>query len=484
MIVRNEERNLADCLAPVAALFDEIVIVDTGSQDNTKQIARQFTPHIFDFPWCDDFSAARNESLGRSHGDWVFWLDADDRLDADNVAKLKTLLDGLDDQPRAFLMDTACWSQYECEGPRLITHPRLFRRHADLRWRGRVHEQLRPDAATLGYEMLWSDVRIEHVGYQDDALKLRKLNRDVRLLRMDYAVDPDDTSTLVHLGLSYARLGLSNEARKYLLRLLKTDHASEWMRRVYSTLAELALREGKFQDGLDVIARGLSQFPDDQNLLYMQAECLYELDRFDAARGALLRIISSTDERQYHGGSPAEVRHKVAPRKLGDIHRILGAYAKAVDAFESVLSVFPEDTLTWYSLGRVYVDTHCWDRTEATAQRLRLCPQGHIFASLLLATWHLEHHEFDAAAVLIDELIAEVPQMPFPRLMRAELLTRTGAPIETRIQACRDVLRVQPGNPDVVRMLVDLEDAQRRPTQPRADQWCTSVVLGAGIVGV
>src|SRR5689334_10023856 len=63
MIVRDEERNLGQCLAPVASLFDEIVIVDTGSRDQTRSIARQYTPHVFDFPWTDDFSAARNEAL-------------------------------------------------------------------------------------------------------------------------------------------------------------------------------------------------------------------------------------------------------------------------------------------------------------------------------------------------------------------------------------------------------------------------------------
>ena len=79
MIVRDEERNLEACLAPIAALFDEIVIVDTGSLDRTKEIARQFNARVFDFEWSDDFSAARNESMRHATGEWIFWLDADDR---------------------------------------------------------------------------------------------------------------------------------------------------------------------------------------------------------------------------------------------------------------------------------------------------------------------------------------------------------------------------------------------------------------------
>src|SRR6478672_12409366 len=112
MIVRNEERNLADCLAPVASLFDEIVIVDTGSVDDTRRIAGRFTPHVFEFPWCDDFSAARNEALRHATGDWLFWLDADDRVSPANVERLCGLLQRLDHAPQAHLMNTACWFQY------------------------------------------------------------------------------------------------------------------------------------------------------------------------------------------------------------------------------------------------------------------------------------------------------------------------------------------------------------------------------------
>ena len=65
----------------------------------------------------------------------------------------------------------------------------LFRRHPELKWQGRVHEQLRPEINTLGFEAIWSDVQIDHTGYQDQGLQHRKLQRDLRLLRMDYATE-------------------------------------------------------------------------------------------------------------------------------------------------------------------------------------------------------------------------------------------------------------------------------------------------------
>ena len=96
MIVKNEEDVLERCLTSAAALADEIIIVDTGSTDRTKEIAARFTSLIFDFPWRDDFAAARNESFAHASMDYCMWLDADDvLLEADQAAflALKETLD-------------------------------------------------------------------------------------------------------------------------------------------------------------------------------------------------------------------------------------------------------------------------------------------------------------------------------------------------------------------------------------------------------
>ena len=165
MIVRNEERNLGDCLRGVAALFDEIVIVDTGSTDRTRSIAESFGAKVFEFPWKDDFAAARNASVERAAGDWVFWLDADDRIDGDNVRKLSALFDALDHAAKSYVMNTRCLPTAAADPVMLVNHPRLFRRHPSARWSGRIHEQILPALTDLRYETVWSDVLIDHLGY-------------------------------------------------------------------------------------------------------------------------------------------------------------------------------------------------------------------------------------------------------------------------------------------------------------------------------
>ena len=104
MIARNEALTLPRCLTSVAGLVDEIIVVDTGSSDNTRTVAQELGAQVHDFAWVDDFAAARNESLRHASGDWIFWLDGDEHLDADNRAKLRTLLDGLTDENAAYLM--------------------------------------------------------------------------------------------------------------------------------------------------------------------------------------------------------------------------------------------------------------------------------------------------------------------------------------------------------------------------------------------
>ena len=92
MIVKNEEEVLDNCLSSISDVVDEIIIVDTGSNDNTKIIANKYTNNIYDFKWCDDFSKARNYSFSKATKDYILWLDADDYLTLENKEKLANLI--------------------------------------------------------------------------------------------------------------------------------------------------------------------------------------------------------------------------------------------------------------------------------------------------------------------------------------------------------------------------------------------------------
>ena len=136
MIVRNEENNLPHCLTSAHGLFDEIVIVDTGSTDRTKDIAVEFGAKLVEFAWIDDFAAARNVSLAHAGGDYAFWLDADDVIEPPEREKLKALLARLrKDRKAAYVVRCSCDPSGDgTGGETVVDHIRLFPLAGGIRW--------------------------------------------------------------------------------------------------------------------------------------------------------------------------------------------------------------------------------------------------------------------------------------------------------------------------------------------------------------
>lgn len=142
MIVKNEEDVLERCLKSVEDIVDEIIIVDTGSTDKTKDIARKFTQNVFDFEWKDDFAAARNFSFSKASKDYIFWMDADDVLLEEDRKKFKKLKETLSNNVDSVTMkynigfDEYGNVTFSCRRNRLV------KRKNNFKWHGEVHEYL------------------------------------------------------------------------------------------------------------------------------------------------------------------------------------------------------------------------------------------------------------------------------------------------------------------------------------------------------
>ena len=144
MIVKNESKVLARCLDSVADLVDEIIIVDTGSTDNTKEIAYGFTTSVYDFKWIGDFSAARNFAFSKCSCDYIYSADADEVLDEENRNRFKILKETLDDEIEIVQM----YYKNQLENGTVYNfdkelRPKLFKRVRNFKWVERVHETVR-----------------------------------------------------------------------------------------------------------------------------------------------------------------------------------------------------------------------------------------------------------------------------------------------------------------------------------------------------
>lgn len=156
MIVKNEEKVLSRCLESIKDAVDEIIIVDTGSEDNTKNIAKEYTDSVYDFEWIDDFSAARNYSFSKAKKDFIMWLDADDVVTYDSKLKLIELKSSLDHADVVMLRYNTAYD--EDSNPVFSYYrERIVRNKADYRWKGRVHE-----AIECKGRVIYGDAEIDH----------------------------------------------------------------------------------------------------------------------------------------------------------------------------------------------------------------------------------------------------------------------------------------------------------------------------------
>lgn len=145
MIVRDEEDVIGRCLESVEGIFDETVIVDTGSKDKTREVALRYTDRVFDFEWCDDFSAARNFAFDKASGDYLMWLDADDVIEGENRKLLRKEISNLSQtQPDVVMLPYHV--MFDENGQPVMTYERerIIRADAGLRFLGRVHEAIPP----------------------------------------------------------------------------------------------------------------------------------------------------------------------------------------------------------------------------------------------------------------------------------------------------------------------------------------------------
>jgi glycosyltransferase involved in cell wall biosynthesis len=214
MIVKNEAEQLADALENFHLFADEIIVVDTGSSDDTKEIALRHTDRVFDFEWCDDFSSARNHSLAQARGQYVLWMDADDRVEkemAERIVKLREIFDGV--AAFYFILQDMSASGPSCSFYQLRCVPR----REDIRFSGRIHEQL-----TLpGTVPIAVDIVVQHHGYLHKGIHRGKLERNLGLLQKEWRDGRDDAFIHYYISLTSEDLGRLEEAREHMRQALE-----------------------------------------------------------------------------------------------------------------------------------------------------------------------------------------------------------------------------------------------------------------------
>jgi tetratricopeptide (TPR) repeat protein len=222
MIVKDEAENIRACIRSIKRAVDEILIVDTGSTDSTQEIAGALGAKVFQFPWCDDFAAARNESIRHATGDYIIWLDADDRVDPSELTKIRLLKQILPKKKsKAFFVVVN--SQSPVDGESLFRQLRIFPNIPGAIFEGRVHEQIFHNLRKNGVELVETDIIIKHVGYRDAATIRMKGERNLHIIVDELRTAPDNPLLHYNAARTLAALGRRAEAVEHMKNVTQSQ---------------------------------------------------------------------------------------------------------------------------------------------------------------------------------------------------------------------------------------------------------------------
>lgn len=342
MIVRNEERHLAACLQSIRPLVDEIIIVDTGSTDGSIRIARRFGARVFHMKWPGNFAAARNRSLAHATGDWILFIDADERLRPPlPVAALRRRLR----DRRIVAMTVDLHATPRSTALRTV---RLFRRDPRVRFEGAMHESMMRGVTRVIHEdggvQRHSGLAIDHVGYEDSAL--RKARRNLPLLTRALNADPGNIWNRAHLGIVYVTLGRPRAAvaawRRGIRDVSRSGATQLMHSAAHSAYAGWLVSNGKPAGA--VIADGLRRFPGNLELQWIRARWLMTRRRWRQAIAAIEAILHHRGGRRLDRQLPYPegIFGADAFEALGTCHFQLRDYARAARWYARAHRAAPE----------------------------------------------------------------------------------------------------------------------------------------------
>ncbi|NPV73032.1 MAG: glycosyltransferase [Pelotomaculum sp.] len=346
MIVKNEAGNLKRCLDSVSGQVDEIVIVDTGSTDETLEIARRYTDKIYHFPWGGDFSAARNFAIEKAGGEWIISLDADEEL-VSGTGDLKRLV-ARDKHLEAYLLplnNPTAGSPGEYNRFLVL---RLFRNNGRYRFRGKIHEQVTvsekgvvgiAEGPVISHKMLPARERN------------RKRGRNLALLKKAFSDDPQNYFLQYYIGVEWLMLGKPERALPHFQQAYRnlTDEnllfRGPALRYLIICLKEL----GRLDEAICLCLEADLKYPEYTDVYYLCGVLFEEKKEFQLAIKWLNQAVKC-------GTPPAIYSHMngagsfLAFYHLGYCHEMLGQAEVAENYYQQALDTNPGYIYPIYNL--------------------------------------------------------------------------------------------------------------------------------------
>ena len=348
MITKNEEKFLEQCLNSVKDIVDEIMIVDTGSTDKTKEISKSFNAKIIDFKWIDDFSAARNESLKHATKQWILVLDADEVLDEEGLKAIKDLINDKEIDAYLFLQknysnDTSI-AGFVNEGHIKYGKKyagwygsfiaRLFRNKKGYKFEGTVHELVEPSIERKKGKIAATNIALHHYGNAKPNIAKKKRTYYLELCKKKVKQKPDGTS-YYELGVLYKENNSFDEAIKSFKKAIELNPKHRM------ALYELGIIHEKQKDYDEAIKNYTEslRIKEDSEAFQNLGVCYLKKSMLKEAYRNLVKAVLLNPNKY------------TIYNNLGAVLEKIGNYESAVQMLDIATKLNPKNKIGFYNLG-------------------------------------------------------------------------------------------------------------------------------------
>ncbi|WP_327908098.1 glycosyltransferase [Bacillus paramycoides] len=346
MIVKNEEKYISNCLESIKDVVDEIIIVDTGSTDQTIEICEKFTNNILNFAWNNSFADARNFGLKEAKGDWILWLDADEEIDSEDGKKLKDLLKGVTNEKLISMhLINYIGQEKNINKTFHIAHTRLFKNHMGFSFKYNIHEILNADEI-LGdiKEIKMFPIKIYHYGYLDSEVSDKNKHlRNLNLLEQELKKENHSPWIEYHIATEYYRIENYKKSFEYINDSIRGFIKDQKMppSLLYKLKYSILLSLGSIEGAWPGINSAIKLYPDYVDLYFFKGVILFYKKQYDQALSVFEQCIEMGEGNLIHltlkgvGGYLAQYYRGQCFEKKGDLEN-------AKMTYNLVLSLAPD----------------------------------------------------------------------------------------------------------------------------------------------
>ncbi|MDQ0417079.1 glycosyltransferase involved in cell wall biosynthesis [Croceifilum oryzae] len=341
MIVKDEEKWIGQCLESIHHVVDEMIIVDTGSTDQTVEICQSYGATVLPYTWNENFADARNYGLKHAKSDWILWLDADEEVDQKDISKLR---ESLDTEEHILLIQLVNYFGNFPPDPDqafLLAHHRLFRNHMGFRFENAIHEKLNVTEVLGGIsEVTILPIRVHHYGYTDPFVENKnKLERNLRMLEKEKQKEGYSPWVDYHIASEYYRAEKYTESFEYVNESIRGFVRDKQVppSLIYKLKYAVLLLIGSHEGAWPGIEKVIQIYPDYVDLHFYKGVILFLREEYEEAIQVFNHCLELGEEHTLHlvlkGAGSFHPNYYIGrcQEKRGNVKEAIAAYRMAIE---------------------------------------------------------------------------------------------------------------------------------------------------------